>query len=163
MRRNRRNNWRQVRRQNRRINRRHFGRTILVRRPGGSSFLISEFDDVRRIALNADTTRPASVRRCRSGRSAGCLRSTTSRIVGGRIAGVPSLELLSAPARSSLPVVGSRRNVTPWPGRSIIVGAQERALAFRVERRRASEAPGRTGLAGPIAGLLTKDWSGRER
>jgi len=115
---------------------------------------------VRWIALNTDVIGSIPVRRRRSGRTAGWLRSGANNHVRVHVAGAASLSCPGAPARSSLYVVVLQREVTARPGRGIIVGERERALAFRDERRRPTKASGLTGLAVPLTGLLTNGWSG---
>ena len=55
------------------------------------------------------------------------IEADPAQVEGGRVAGVPSVRLWGAPARSPFYVVRSRRNVTWRGGRGIIVGRRERA------------------------------------
>ena len=114
---------------------------------------------MRRIARIPKVTRSRAVRPSCSDRSAGRLRSISSRTDGSRTACVPSIGIQGAPARSSFGVVVSQHDVTSSSDTCMIVCERERALAFSVEQRQPGEATGRTGLAGSLTGRLTTSWS----
>ena len=111
-------------------------------------------------ALTTHVSGTSPARRCRSGRSAGRLRSTRSRHDIGRVPDLGFAKPPGAPARSSFYVVGSRCEVTLRPGKGIIVSTQERALhvcncgvAERVKQ------PFVEVVVAPLTGLLTSGWS----